>query len=56
MVVVAAEPKELTIVQIEGPIRPEDIARLPHMNFWAGRHDDALHGSAISSSAVGCRS
>ncbi len=37
MVVVAAEPKELTIVQIEGPIRPEDIARIPHMNFWAGR-------------------
>ena len=43
MVVVAAEPRELTIVQIDGPIRPEDIASLngrggiPHMNFWAGR-------------------
>lgn len=28
MVVLAAEPKELTIVQIDGPIRPEDIASL----------------------------
>jgi hypothetical protein len=37
MVVVAAEAKELTIVQIEGPIRPEDLASVPHMNFWAGR-------------------
>ena len=28
MVVVAAEPKELTIVQIDGPIRPEELASL----------------------------
>jgi hypothetical protein len=28
MVVLAAEPKELTIVQIDGPIRPEDLASL----------------------------
>ena len=28
MVVLAAEPKELTIVQIDGPIRPEELASL----------------------------
>jgi uncharacterized protein DUF4252 len=28
MVVLAAEPKELTIVQIDGPIKPEDLASL----------------------------
>jgi hypothetical protein len=28
LVVIAAEPKELTIVSIDGPIRPEDLAKL----------------------------
>ena len=28
MVILASEPKELTIVQIDGPIRPEDLASL----------------------------
>jgi hypothetical protein len=28
MIVLAAEPRELAIVQIDGPIRPEDIASL----------------------------
>jgi hypothetical protein len=43
MVVLAAEPKELSIVQIDGPIRPEDIASLsgrvgmPNMHFLMGR-------------------
>jgi hypothetical protein len=27
-VVIAAEPLELTIVNIDGPIRPEDLAKL----------------------------
>jgi hypothetical protein len=43
MVVLAAEPRELTIVQIDGPIRPEDIASLsghiglPIMRLSMGR-------------------
>jgi hypothetical protein len=28
LVVLSAEPRELTIVHIDGPIRPEDIASL----------------------------
>jgi hypothetical protein len=28
LVVIAAEPKELTVVSIDGPIRPEDLAKL----------------------------
>ena len=43
MVVLAAESKELAIVQIDGPIKPEDIASLsgrvglPNMRFSMGR-------------------
>jgi hypothetical protein len=28
LVVIAAEPKELTVVSIDGPIRPEDLAKI----------------------------
>jgi hypothetical protein len=28
LVVIAAEPRELTVVSIDGPIRPEDLAKL----------------------------
>jgi hypothetical protein len=43
MVVLVAEPRELTIVQIDGPVRPEELASLsgriglPRIRMGAGR-------------------